>query len=282
MFLSILSIVMWKASMVLKKDVMWRGFPLLKFDTIAQLVPFLVACVVLTNSINNIWNITYIVIAFALWVIYFFGRNATAYVLKYEKLSTITPYENLGPLLTIVFSFLIFRDTSIISFIIAILTIFILFWTSFDYKNLKFSKNILIFIWWRLASSTWNIILWYLLLKNSAFDIFMVYMFASFLFSLWLLIIKSRKEKTLLGKFFEQKIDIFKTIICWNIWWWWWFISLVIIKNVWLTVATLLSFLWLIVWYIFYYFFLWDKPDKRSILLAVLVTILVWLWYYFK
>lgn len=59
-------------------------------------------------------------------------------------------------------------------------------------------------------------------------------------------------------------------------------ISLFLISDLWLTISTLLWFLWLGFTLILSYFFLWDKPDKKNIILALIVFILVSIGYYFK
>ncbi|MDR2415314.1 MAG: hypothetical protein LBD75_01530 [Candidatus Peribacteria bacterium] len=59
-----------------------------------------------------------------------------------EKLSNILPYSDLYAVFSIIAGFIIFRDTSWISFIIAIITFFVILTFSIDFKKLTIPKNI--------------------------------------------------------------------------------------------------------------------------------------------
>ncbi|GHV23481.1 hypothetical protein FACS189428_7040 [Clostridia bacterium] len=60
---------------------------------------------------------------------------------KQEKMSNILPYSNLKSVFAIIAGFLIFRDASVWSFIIAIVTFFVIMAFSIDFKKLTFPKS---------------------------------------------------------------------------------------------------------------------------------------------
>jgi hypothetical protein len=60
---------------------------------------------------------------------------------KQEKMSNILPYANLKSVFAIIAGFLIFRDASVRSFLIAILTFFVIMAFSIDFKKLTLPKS---------------------------------------------------------------------------------------------------------------------------------------------
>ncbi len=56
---------------------------------------------------------------------------------KHEKISVLLPYTYINKLLVVIFSLVIFQNTSFITFLIALITIFIVILFSIDLKNIK-------------------------------------------------------------------------------------------------------------------------------------------------
>jgi len=67
-------------------------------------------------------------------------------IYREEKISTIMPYTNVNKILTIIASFFLFADVSIISLFITIFAIFVVIIGSINFKTLKFPKNIIIIL----------------------------------------------------------------------------------------------------------------------------------------
>ncbi len=61
---------------------------------------------------------------------------------KVEKMSTLIPYFKLNNFILIVVGFLVFRDASLISFLICLGSLILMVAMSFDYKNHEFPKSI--------------------------------------------------------------------------------------------------------------------------------------------
>lgn len=263
---------------------MSKKYPLLKYDVLSQLIPFLIWLFFIKDIIENLSDLLYFKYTLAIVVIYQIVRLWILYVVWKENLTTLKPYEKINPIIIIIASFLLFKDSSKESFIIAIFTAFILFIASIDIKTLKVSKTIGLYMWTRVLWAFWWLLSWYSLTKISAFELFFINAVFSFLLSLIICVIYYVfiKKEPILDKKADTKEIILRSVWPWCLWWWWWFISLVLIKDLWLTIATLLSFLSIAIWYIMYYIFLWEKPKKKDIILAVVVAFLVWLWYYLK
>jgi hypothetical protein len=66
------------------------------------------------------------------------------------------------------------------------------------------------------------------------------------------------------------------------LWWTWFLIWLYIIESFWVLIATLISFIWIITSILSLKYILKDTPKIKDIILAIIVTIMIWIWYYFK
>jgi hypothetical protein len=66
------------------------------------------------------------------------------------------------------------------------------------------------------------------------------------------------------------------------LWWWSYALSLIIISELWLSISILLWFIWMWMTLLLSYLILHDKPSKKDLILTIIVTWLVWIWYYFK
>lgn len=276
MLYALISMVIWNISEVFKKELLWKYNPL-KMDYIGHLWIIIVLSFFIKSSFIELWTndilLTFItVLLFGIW------RVNQSYVLRKEKISKILPYNNFIPVIIIIASFFIFKDISNISFAIAILASLIMIASSFDFKNMKMSKTILIYILCRLFPAIGQIILWMIVLEKSALSYFVVYMILSVfvmgvLYYWWMDKTKDPEITT------RKRIKYHITPL---LWWTSWLISLVAVEDLWLTIATLASFLYLVLWFIMAYIFFKDIPAKKDILVAITVLTLIWLWYYLK
>jgi ABC-type multidrug transport system permease subunit len=66
------------------------------------------------------------------------------------------------------------------------------------------------------------------------------------------------------------------------IWQSWFILWIFIIESSWVLVASLLSFITIVFSIISMKFILNDNPTKKQIILAILVVLLIWIWYYYK
>lgn len=227
---------------------------------------------------TDIFTIKYIFLSIVLWCLRILSTLISQYVYKREKISLIAPYENLNKILSIIISFFLFGDVSTISLCIALLVVWIIFVSSYDFKNKHIPKTIQVFSLSQIIISINTIIVWYILLNISAVDFFMIDQV--FTVSILFLIILFNKDllkmKSLDKKFLGTRIS---ASILWALSY---ILSLYVISEFWVTINILLSFIFLIFILTFSYLILWDRPSKKSILVSIVVVVLVGLWFYFK
>ncbi len=198
-------------------------------------------------------------------------------VYREEKISVIMPYLNLSKIFIISASFFIFQDVSLISFIITLITVGIIIGASVDLKTLKlprnFSKILSVEI---LRATAWLIGAWIIvtyseiIFLNLYVVLGLLYMIVLTYFTQQYWDLKSAPLKFWTDRFLS------------SLWWISWFLSLIVIKNLWLSIWILLGFIWIWVTLLFSYILLWDKPSKKDIVLTITVSLLVWAGFYFK
>lgn len=194
-----------------------------------------------------------------------------------EKISSVMPFTNVNKILSIIISFFVFSDVSVLSLLITIIAILIIVWFSTDFRKFSLPKTTKLIYLSEILISLETIFAWYLLFNYNEELYFIVFVFAWIVF-LSLLAYKLNEFKTL--KWLKKEFWINRYI--WAMGWISWFLSLVIIKNLWLSVSILLSFIWIWVTLFLSYLILKDKPSKKDLWLTFIVTLLVWIWYYFR
>lgn len=241
-------------------------------------IPFIFAVYFIINGFNfngvdilSIWVIALIVLLDII------KDPVNQQIYREEKISLLIPYQNLNKILVIISSFFLFNDVSKISFIITIITIIIIFVASFDFKNRKLPRN-----FWKIlfveTVLTCAILLWgWVVIKYGEIIYFMVYAI------IWAILYIFFATKT--GHIYDlKKVDKkywFNRFIA-AFGWISWFMSLVVIKSLWLSISILLWFIGIGITLLISFLFLWDKPSKKDILLTIVVSILIWIGFYFK
>ena len=194
-----------------------------------------------------------------------------------EKISVIMPYLNINKVLVIIASFFIFKDVSYTALCITILTIFIIAFGSIDLKTLKVPRCFWKILFTELLKTLWVLISGWLILSYSEVTFFNSYIILGLTTNILLvLLLQQWSDFKKVGK------EYWKQRTLWSIWWFSWFLSLVVIKNLWLSISILLWFVWVGVTLLFSYIFLKDIPSKKDMSLTIIVTLLIWVWYYFK
>lgn len=232
-----------------------------------------------------IFNIDFSSVNYLLFIIIFFmslidviNSKISQSIYREEKISVLMPYTNISNILTIILSFFIFSDVSVITFSITIFTILVIILFSIDFKILRFPRNILKMFFSEIITTFICLLVWYIIIHYSDWILFV------FDFTMWttILIILS-----LYFWYFShlKKINnsYYLPRLTWSfLWWWSYALSLIIISNLWLSVSILLWFIWMWITLLLSFLILKDKPWKKDLILTVIVTVLVWIWYYFK
>ncbi len=204
-------------------------------------------------------------------------------IYKKVKLSELLPYKNLDKIFIVLFWFIIFYWTknwsSFTSFLITLLTIFIIIFFSVDIKKISFSKHILQFFFVKFLEAVITLLVWYIFIKYTTIQ----YLWIETIIFLSITIIVSLIQKNSLKLLFTQKKEFYKyRIWAWIIGWLGFIIWLYIIQTAWVLIATLISFIWLVFQILSIKFILKDNPEKKQVILAIIVMFMIWLWYYFK
>lgn len=270
-FISSFSNVFWKKS--LNYNIRWRAHELSSYP-----IPLtLLAYFILTwFSLSNL-TFTLILTVVLILVIDVIKWPVEQSIYKEEKISVIMPYLNLSKVFVIISSFFIFKDVSYTALWITIFTIVIIAAGSIDFKTLKLPKNIHKLLFVESLRTVAILLGWWVVIKYGEISYFNTYVLFGLI--IWVILVYSTQQ---MQDYRNVWISYWKCRTIWSIWWLSWFLSLVVIKSLGLSISILLGFIWVWVTLLFSYLFLWDKPNRKNILLTAVVSILIWIWYYFK
>lgn len=259
-----------------------------------------------TNLFSILWPILWAIIIWTAWYLFWFQKEIYSnylviilvllivvfetlanyieiYVFKRSKLSDLLPYQNTNKLLIVLLWFFIYywtdNSTSITSFIIILFTMLLIIFTSVDIKKLKINKLIWVYLLWKTFSAISWLLIWYILAKYNTISYMSINIVFVFLTYYFITIAKKEKFNELL----KQKKEFYKPRFFWLVLWWTSFVIwLYIIQSTWLLIATLISFIGLVFNIFSMKYILKDNPSRKQIFLAFIVSILIWIWYYFK
>lgn len=197
-------------------------------------------------------------------------------VYREEKMSSIMPFTNLSKVFAIIAWFFLFNDSKVIVILIWMLIILILAISSIDFKDFSIPKNIKkIFLWEVIiaVSMIWN---GYMVNQywNENFFFWWSFIWAIMLM-IWAIISKE------LGTVKNQpKAFWINRFLWWLFWWTCFYFSLIVLKELWISVSIILSFVYVAITLVLSTVILKEKPAKKDIFMSILVTSLVWLAYY--
>jgi len=228
-------------------------------------------------------NLTVIFLVLLIVIFETLSNYLEIYVFKNTKLSELLPYQNTNKLLIVLIWFFLYywtnNSTSIASFLIILFTMFLIVFSSIDIRKFKINKIIWLYLIDKLFSAIAWLLVWYILAKYSTITYMTVNVI--FVFLIYYLITIIRKDK--FNLLLKQVNSFYPPRLIGLIFWWTSFVIwLYIIESTWLLIATLISFIWLVFNIISMKFILKDNPSKKQIFLAIIVSILIWIWYYLK
>lgn len=228
----------------------------------------------------DFWNIhlyTLGIIA-AIMIIWSINTLIEQYIYSVEKISVLVPYTSVNKMLTIIVSFFLFNDISFLTLIITLMTIVIIVMSSLDFTRLKLSPIILLFLLKESITSVTLLLTWYTLLEisSSAFFVFSYIISIIFIGSIVLYKGQFSELKTLPKKFYAYRL-----VAC-HIWGISFLFSMLVITELGLSMSILLSFIGMISTLIISYITFHDIPRKKDILVTIIVTTMIGIWYYFK
>jgi len=277
MFLWIISVLFSSYALILWKKALSFNCP----NNLFRLL-WLTFWIIFSIIFINFWYNDFSWLTLNIWILIFLATIISyiriliwQYVYKREKISTLTPYENINKIISIIFSFLIFWHISIESFLITLFAWFILIWFSINLKTLKIPKFLNLFFINQLLLSFNTIIIWYFLTQITAIDYYILYNLAFLIIALPLVIkykeylnLKKLPKTFYKNRFWDSLISDIGTII-----------MFFIITDMWLTIWILFSYLYVWITLFLSFFILKDKPSKKDIILTIILSILVWIGY---
>jgi len=193
---------------------------------------------------------------------------------KNEKLSTLAPFWEFSSIFTIIFWFVIFQDTTFLSFIFALLAGVTLFAGNINFTTFKINKYcISMGISWLLLAIK-MIIYWFILVKISPYNVFFYNILFVTLLLWWYTILT--KQLSQIKKFTPKAIKYFTLEnigrLIYTV------IVLFMIQNLWIIQAVLLGMLFLFASVFFAKIFLWEKISKKQKLILLIVSICISAW----
>lgn len=195
-----------------------------------------------------------------------------------EKISSLLPYENFASVITIVIAFFLFRDTPLPTFIIALAIIAIIFVFSFDFKKHEFPRNFKLIILNNIINGGRSIAIGYALAHMTSPSFYTIrnllttiIVWTGIVWAGQLGLLRETKSNFLIPRLMSSFLGAASALI-----------GFTLISKFGLITSTLLGFLSMISTLILGYFFLADHPEKKNIMLAITVAILVGLWTFFK
>lgn len=229
------------------------------------------------QDIINTKNIFLFLIAtFWIYFTYFLRRKAYAN----EKVSVLQPFAMLFQVFPIIlwFIFIASERANLITFLVAIITSFIVIIPNIDFKNLKMNKYSSMVLLSSIIKSVQIFIILYFLTIISPISFYFVESLLIIIISIFMIFIKwefseikkiTKKYAKLL--FSANFVAIISVLLV-----------LTMYSSLWVVITSLLSLLYLVFIYMFWYIILKEIPSKKDVIIAILVSICIVIWYYFK
>lgn len=282
MLWSIISNILWSISSVFrKKSLEISDLPKLMFRFLWEIAWVVIAIFLIIYywfDFNQLLDWKLMISIFWIMFVILASDQISQKVYKTEKLTALMPYENLNSVLAIIAWYFMFKDASLISVGIAISVVIITVLSVIDFKEISFPRNMKWVMLEQILITIETLMTWYFLKQISDTDYFILYEVA--IISILILPILFKKYykslKNLKPVFFRTR---FGWSFAWNISF---LLYLFLVWEFGIVVSIMLWFLWDGITLIFSFLFLWEKPTKKDIILLATVSILVWIWFYFK
>lgn len=213
-----------------------------------------------------------------IWLYVTYPLRRIAY--RNEKISILQPYAMLFQVFPIIiwFIFITTERANIITFLSAITASAIVIATSIDYKKFKFNKYSLMVLTSSIIKSFQIFSVLYFITKFNPASFYFTETIIILGFSIILMFIKKEfSDIKLLTKKYIKLLMFTNTIIVIPI-----LLTLTMYSKLWVVLTSLLSLLYLVFIYILSYFILKEIPNKKDIIVAILVTICIIVWVMYK
>lgn len=222
-------------------------------------------------------NFLILILLISTGILQIFSDLFEQFAYKNEKLSTLAPFWEFRSIITILLGFIIFQDTSLISFLFALSAWAILFAGNINPKTFQINKYCISMWISGFLLALKMIIYGFILVEITPYNVF----FYNILFVcllLWIFVIYT-KQLSQIKKFTPKAIKYFSLEnigrLIYTV------IVLFLIKNLWVVQAILLWMLFLFASVAFARIFLKEKISKKQKIVLILVSICISAWVYF-
>jgi len=195
-----------------------------------------------------------------------------------NKISQLIPFENLNKLFSIIAGFLLYKNANFWSFIIALLAVIVVIIFNIDWNKFTLPKNLWKIFFVQACFSINILLVAYILKTYSSIDVSMLEIVV------WTIIIMVFFIKfSELKKIHKQSKIFYKyRFIAAGLGWLAYIVWLFLLKNIWVVLSILLWFLWMGVTLLMSYVYFNDKPQKKDILLSIILLFFIALGFYFN
>lgn len=205
------------------------------------------------------------------------------HVFKHIKLSDALPYKEIDKLFIIVIGFFLFYGTnggsSFQTFLITIVTLLVILLFTIDFKSITFPSMIGLLFISKWLNAIKVLIVGYILLSFWS----VTYVTMNLVIEMIFVFIIAIVSRSVFTEIFKQSRNFYRYRITGTILGWLWYsLWLYIIQSSGVIIATLLGFLWIVFSILTMKWILDDTPEKKHILLAGIVILLIWIWYSLK
>jgi len=157
-----------------------------------------------------------------------------------------------------------------------LLAALVIVFASIDFKKLTVPKNFKTILLSQSLISLETLLTWYVLIRLDYVRFFVIYAMVSILFIGWSLLYKKQWFSALKKVWFRFYPFI---IVSSAIGWITFAIGLFLVNELWLTMSILLGFIWIVTSLLFWYLILKDKPNKKDVFVAILVSAFIAIGY---
>jgi len=197
---------------------------------------------------------------------------------KVEKMSTLLPYFKLNNFILIVVGFLVFRDASLISFLICLGSLVLMVVMSFDYKNHEFPKSIGKILLHQVLRSAEVITVAYIL--KTLTEVEYIILFQCSYVVIGVIVVSLLRQ---LGEIKNLTIQVAKIqVTSYYLNYGTFVINAFLLKEFWLVMTMLFWFFGSGLSVLLAYFMFREVPSKKDITLWFLLIALVGVAYYFR
>jgi len=232
------------------------------------------AYIFLDFQIPNIYLIVLLILTAILQI---FSDLFEQFAYRNEKISTLSPFGEFRSIVTILLWFLIFQDTSFISFVFALMATIVLFAWNVNPKTFTFNRFCLAMSISGFLLALKMILYWFILAEISSYNVFFYnILFASIILFIFVVLKKQLSE---VKKFTPRGIKYFSLENIGRLFYT--IIVLFLIQNLWVVQAVLLGMLFLYSTTFFAYFFLKEKISHKQKMVLFFVSICISVWVYF-